>query len=336
MSFFRYVRDKLLFLCINIVLFGLTVFFLSLINVGSSIILSIFVVWFLPLSAYIICEYIKISGFFTEIKTTTEEIEEKYLIYEIIKKPSFIEGEIIYDSLRDTNKEMHEKVKEYRLKMEEYREYIDMWVHEIKTPIAASKLVIENNNTRELKLIDSELKKIDKMIEQVLYYSKIDEANEDYRIVEIELSSIMGKVLKNNSMDFILKRIRVKMENLDLKVFCDKKWIEFILNQILTNSLKYTEENGEIFIKAEEKENNIQLSISDTGVGIPKEDLGKVFLKGYTGENGRKFGKSTGMGLYICKKLCDKLNIGISIDSDENGTEVILVFSRGKNTDVFK
>ena len=336
MSFFRYLRDKLLFLSINIVLFCLSLFFLCLINVGSSIILSIFVIWFLPLSAYIVWEYIKMNSFFSEIKSTTEEIEEKYLIYEIIKKPSFIEGEIIYDSLRDTNKEMHEKVKDYRLKMEEYREYIDMWVHEIKTPIAASKLVIENNNTRELKLIDSELKKIDKMIEQVLYYSKIDEANEDYRIVEIELSSIIGKVLKNNSMDFILKRIRIEMENLDLKVFCDKKWIEFILNQILTNSLKYTEENGEIFIKAKEQENNIQLSIRDTGVGIPKEDLSKVFLKGYTGENGRRFGKSTGMGLYICKKLCDKLNIGISIDSDEKGTEVILVFSRGKNTDIFK
>ncbi|WP_297637136.1 sensor histidine kinase [uncultured Clostridium sp.] len=336
MSFLRYLKDKSLVLIANIVLFIICVFFLKLLNIGSSIILSLFIIWFLPLMSYIILEYVKINNFFKEIKNTTEEIEEKYLVYEIIKKPSFIEGQIIYDNLRETNKEMHEKVKAYRLKMEEYREYIDMWVHEIKTPIAASKLIIENNSMNELKQIDRELKKIDKMIEQVLYYSKIDEANEDYRIVEIELNEIVGKALKNNSMDFILKRIRVSIENLELDVFCDKKWIEFILNQILTNALKYTGENGEIGIKAVENENNIELKIKDNGVGIPKEDLSKVFLKGYTGENGRKFGKSTGMGLYICKKLCDKLNIGIYINSDEMGTEVTLVFSRGKNTDIFK
>ncbi|MGL4875455.1 MAG: sensor histidine kinase, partial [Clostridium sp.] len=255
---------------------------------------------------------------------------------EIIKKPRFIEGEVIYESLRESNKEMHEKVKAYRKKTEEYREYIDMWVHEIKTPIAATKLIIDNSDSREVKRIDNEIKKIDKMIEQVLYYSKIDEANEDYRIVNLKLQEVVGKVLKNNSMDFIFKRIRVDLRNLDLDVFSDKKWLEFILNQIVGNSLKYTKDEGEVLIEGIEKANSVELLIKDNGVGIKKEDLRKVFLKGYTGENGRIFGKSTGMGLYICKKLCEKLNIGIEISSEGSGTSVKLTFSKGKNTDLFK
>ncbi|MGL5417437.1 MAG: sensor histidine kinase [Clostridium sp.] len=336
MSIGRYFKDRGLFLGINLFLYCLVAILLRLVSIGSGILFLIFIIWFLPIISYMIIEYFKAGKFYKDIKETTDELEEKYLVYEIVNKPNFIEGELIYDSLKDCNKNMHERVKEYRKKTEEYREYIDMWVHEIKTPIAATKLIIDNSDSREVKRIDNELKKIDKMIEQVLYYSKIDEANEDYRIVNLKLQEVVGKVLKNNSMDFILKRIRVDLKNLDLDVFCDKKWLEFILNQIVGNSLKYTKNEGEILLEGIEKENSVELLIKDNGVGIRKEDLRKVFLKGYTGENGRIFGKSTGMGLYICKKLCDKLNIGIEISSEGNGTSVKLIFSKGKNTNLFK
>ncbi|MGL4873394.1 MAG: sensor histidine kinase [Clostridium sp.] len=336
MSIGRYFKDRGLFLGVNIFIYFIVALLLSLVSVGSGVIFLVFVIWFTPIISYMIIEYFKVGRFYKEIKETTDEIEEKYLAYEVIKKPSFAEGEIIYESLKESNKEMHEKVKGYRRKTEEYKEYIDMWVHEIKTPIAATRLIIDNNESREVKRIENEIKKIDKMIEQVLYYSKIDEANEDYRIVNLKLQEVVGKVLKNNSMDFILKRIRVDLKNLDLDVFSDKKWLEFILNQIVGNSLKYTKNEGEILIEGIEKENSVELLIKDNGVGIKKEDLRKVFLKGYTGENGRIFGKSTGMGLYICKKLCEKLNIGIEISSKDSGTSVKLTFSKGKNTDLFK
>ncbi|MGL5649724.1 MAG: sensor histidine kinase [Clostridium sp.] len=336
MSIGRYFKDRSLFLGINLFLYFLVVLLLSLVSVGSGILFLIFIIWFLPIISYMIIEYFKVGKFYKDIKETVEELEEKYLVCEIVNKPNFIEGEIIYEGLKECNKEMHERVKAYRKKTEEYKEYIDMWVHEIKTPIAATKLIIDNSDSREVKRIDNELKKIDKMIEQVLYYSKIDEANEDYRIVNLKLQEVVGKVLKNNSMDFILKRIRVDLKNLDLNIFCDKKWLEFILNQIIGNSLKYTKNEGEILLEGIEKENSVELLIKDNGVGIRKEDLKKVFLKGYTGKNGRIFGKSTGMGLYICKKLCDKLNIGIKISSEENGTSVKLIFSKGKNTNLFK
>ncbi|MGL4848536.1 MAG: sensor histidine kinase [Clostridium sp.] len=320
----------------NLFLYFIVALLLHLVSIGSGVLFLVFVIWFAPLISYMIIEFFKVGRFYKEIKETTDEIDEKYLVCEIVKKPSFIEGKVIYESLRDANKEMHEKVKAYRKKTEEYREYIDMWVHEIKTPIAATKLIIDNSDSREVKRIDNEIKKIDKMIEQVLYYSKIDEANEDYRIINLKLQEVVGKVLKNNSMDFILKRIRVDLKNLDLDVFSDKKWLEFILNQIVGNSLKYTKNEGEILIEGIEKANSVELLIKDNGVGIKKEDLRKVFLKGYTGENGRIFGKSTGMGLYICKKLCEKLNIGIEISSEGSGTSVKLTFSKGKNTDLFK
>ncbi|WP_438542611.1 sensor histidine kinase [Clostridium sp.] len=336
MSIGRYFKDRGLVLGVNLFLYFIVALLLHLVSIGSGVLFLVFVIWFAPLISYMIIEFFKVGRFYKEIKETTDEIDEKYLVCEIVKKPSFIEGKVIYESLRDANKEMHEKVKAYRKKTEEYREYIDMWVHEIKTPIAATKLIIDNSDSREVKRIDNEIKKIDKMIEQVLYYSKIDEANEDYRIINLKLQEVVGKVLKNNSMDFILKRIRVDLKNLDLDVFSDKKWLEFILNQIVGNSLKYTKNEGEILIEGIEKANSVELLIKDNGVGIKKEDLRKVFLKGYTGENGRIFGKSTGMGLYICKKLCEKLNIGIEISSEGSGTSVKLTFSKGKNTDLFK
>lgn len=336
MSFLAYLKDKGLYIVFNIMLFIIFIFASRLINLEGDIIFIIFMIWFLPLIFYILLEYIKINKFYKEIESLTSELEEKYLITEVMDIPNFIEGKITYDILKECNRDMHEKVKFYREKRNEYKDYIDMWVHEIKTPIAASRLIIENDKNIVTRQIDREVEKIDKMVEQVLYYSKIDEANEDYRIRELIIHDIVQNVVKNNAMDFILKRIKVDIENVDFKIYSDKKWLEFILNQIISNALKYTNENGTIKLKGIQKENSVLLKVIDSGVGIPKEDLDKIFLKGYTGENGRKFGKSTGMGLYICKKLCDKLNIGLEIESEDIGTEVTLIFSRGKNTDLFK
>ena len=141
------------------------------------------------------------------------------------------------------------------------------------------------------------------------------------------------KVIKRNQRDFISKRISLELKDLEQVVYSDSKWIEFILNQIIVNAIKYSKGNNDkIEIESQKQNNSVILSIKDYGVGINEKDIGRVFEKGFTGDNGRKFGKSTGIGLYLCKKLCEKLGLGLHIDSKENyGTKVTIIFPTTEN-----
>lgn len=336
MRFLDYLKDKGLILILNIFIFSIVTLFMILFNFGSGIIFALFFIWFSPLISYIIFEFFKEKKFFDDITEVTKKLDRKFLLPEVINKPNFLEGKIMYDVLKDTNKDMHEHVKHYKEKQREYREYIEMWVHEIKTPIASSKLIIDNNKNELTQNISKELKKIDEMVEQVLYYSKSDEANKDYIVKEFSIKKAINNVIKKNSRDFIEKRISLDIKEVDLYVFSDIKWVEFIINQIIINSLKYTNKGGRISIHTKKEKNKIILIIEDNGVGIIEEEINKVFLKGFTGENGRIFGKSTGIGLYLCKTLCDKLGLGLDLQSRKNeGTRVSIIFPLGQNTNFY-
>jgi len=140
------------------------------------------------------------------------------------------------------------------------------------------------------------------------------------------------KVIKRNSRDFINKKIKLHIEDIEKIVYSDIKWVEFIINQIIVNSIKYAKDK-DAFIKiyGNQGNNSITLTIEDNGVGIIDRDINKVFEKGFTGENGRIFGKATGMGLYLCKKLCKKLGLGINLQSKKDiGTTVTLIFPVSK------
>lgn len=330
MSLLSYLKDKSIFLIINLGLFILMSILMNFLKFGNGIIFIIFCIWFMPLFIYIIFQFLREKRFYSEIIELSNELDQKYLLAEIINKPEFLEGQIVYNALKEANKDMHEHINVYKNMQNEYREYIEMWVHEIKTPIASTNLIIENNKNEVTKNISGELKKIDNMIEQVLYYSKSDEANRDYIVKQFSLKEAVMYCVKKNSRDFISKKIKLNIGEIEANIFSDIKWIEFIINQILGNSLKYTPSGGEISIKCNKEKNKIVLNIEDSGVGIEKSELNKVFIKGFTGENGRIFGKSTGIGLYLCKKLCDKLGLGIALMSDKGkGTKVSIIFPVG-------
>ena len=252
-----------------------------------------------------------------------------------MKSLRFQEARIINDVLKECNKAMHEQVKHYKDEQSEYREYIETWVHEIKTPIASAKLILENDNSNLSERINYEMKRVEGFIEQVLYYARSSDVSKDYIIKEFSLRSVVMKSVKSNSRDFINKNIKLDIRGIEGNIFSDEKWVEFIINQIIINAVKFSIPNeGKVSIYSKVNENNIILTIEDNGVGINEKDIDRVFEKGFTGENGRKFGKSTGIGLYLCKKLCDKLGIGISLNSKENiGTKVNIVFPQGKFTD---
>jgi signal transduction histidine kinase len=278
-----------------------------------------------------IMDFIAKKRFYDDIIGIIDKIDKKYLLPEVVKRPNYYEGKIIYDVLSECNRNMHEHVNFYKNLQSEYREYIETWVHEIKTPISSSRLIIENSESKEKNVLIDEMRKIEEYINQALYYSRSTDVSNDYIVKEFEVKEAVKEVIRNNRRDFINKRISVDVESVSGKVITDLKWVKFIINQIIINAIKYSKENsGNIKIYTTEGAENIVLTIEDDGVGIPIRDVNRVFDKGFTGTNGRKYGKSTGIGLYLCKKLCEKLGLGISLSSIEGkGTKVNIIFPVG-------
>ncbi|BDR67136.1 sensor histidine kinase [Clostridium tetani] len=328
MNIGEFIKDKILIIACNMLIFILLAIIILASNVDLIIILFIFCIWFFPLVSYMALEFIKYKNYYDEIDSILEKMDKKYLIPELLKEANFIQGEKLNSILKEISRDMHENVKYYKDMQEDYREYIEAWVHEIKTPIASTKLIIENNRNEITNKIDFQMDRIEGFVEQVLYYSRSNNVSKDYIIKQINLDLVVRSVIKRNYRDFIHKKIKLDIKDIDEIVHSDGKWVEFIINQIIVNSIKYSNSKEQIIsIYSIKKANSVMLNIEDNGAGIINKDINRVFEKGFTGENGRKFSKSTGIGLYLCEKLCSKLGLKIIIDSEVNkGTKVTLVF----------
>lgn len=331
MDFKLFLREKAS--TILLLLFGLNTIeiFLMAYNVGMFIKIYIPLIIIGLYMISIIIEYFKRKKFYDNLLKILEELDEKYLITEIIKTPNFLEGQIFKNSLEQIDKSMLENVNKYKYMTEDYKEYIELWIHEIKIPISASKMVIENNKNAITKSIDEELDKVENYIEQALFYARSNTVEKDYYIRKVVLKEIVNESIKKNKSSLIQEKISIDIHDLEIEVNTDNKWIVFILNQIIQNSIKYRKkENSVIEIYANQGKENVILYIKDNGIGIKQGEITRVFEKGFTGTNGRLSNKkSTGIGLYLCKKLCNKLGIGIELNSVQNeGTEVKLVFPK--------
>lgn len=331
MNFRLFFKEKAI--TILLLLFGIITIeiFLMAYNVGMFIKIYIPLIIMGLYMISIIIEYFKRKKFYDNLLKMLEELDEKYLITEIIKTPNFLEGQIFKNSLEQIDKSMLENVNKYKYMTEDYKEYIELWIHEIKIPIATSKMVIENNKNAITKSIDEELDKVENYIEQALFYARSNTVEKDYYIRKVFLKEIINESIKKNKSSLIQEKISIDIHDLDIEVNTDNKWIVFILNQIIQNSIKYRKkENSVIEIYANQGKENVILYIKDNGIGIKQGEITRVFEKGFTGTNGRLSNKkSTGIGLYLCKKLCNKLGIGIELNSVQNeGTEVKLVFPK--------
>ena len=206
---------------------------------------------------------------------------------------------------------MLENVNSYKQLQEDYKEYIELWIHEIKIPIATSKLIIENNKNEITKSIDEELDEIENYTEQALFYARSNTVNKDYVVTKSNLKEIVNEAILKSKRALLSNKISIELNDLEKEVFTDSKWATFIINQIIQNSIKYSKkEDKKIQLYAKSNNENIILYIKDNGIGIKKGEITRVFEKGFTGENGRIINKkSTGIGLYLCQKLCNKLDL---------------------------
>ncbi len=330
MKFKDFLKDKII--TTILLLFAIATIEIFLIAYPIANFIRIYIA-IIILGLYIIgitIEYLVKKQFYKNLIMTLEELEEKYLITEIVKSPSFIEGKILKNSLEQINKSMIENVNKYKYMLEDYKEYIELWIHEIKMPIATSKMIIENNKNEVTKSIDEEIEKIENYIEQALFYARSNTVEKDYYIRKISLQDIVNESIKKNKNILISEKISLNIHDLEKEVNTDSKWIVFILNQIIQNSVKYmkTSYPSEIEIYAKKQKENVILYIKDNGIGIKKGEITRVFEKGFTGTNGRETNKkSTGIGLYLCKKLCNKLGIAIELNSvQDEGTEIRIAF----------
>ncbi|MGU9064677.1 ATP-binding protein [Clostridium perfringens] len=323
-----FIKERIVFIIINSLILLFTALLLMVLKVDSFAILFIVIINGAGILIYHIFDYLRKNQYYNEIKENMESLDKKYLISEVIEEGTFTESKLIYEVICKSNKAMNDEIGEFKRGINDYREYIELWVHEIKTPIATCKLLIENNESPLTESIGEEVCKLENYIDQALFYTRSNTLEKDYIIKEMSLSSCVNKVLNNNADSLIKKKVKISLGDLEKGVYSDSKWIEFILGQIISNSIKYmNKEHKELKIYCNENSKYVILNIEDNGAGISEKDISRVFDKGFTGENGRKFGKSTGIGLYLCKKLCKKLGLDITLISEEGKfTRVSIIF----------
>lgn len=213
-------------------------------------------------------------------------------------------------------------------------QYYNIWVHQIKTPISGMNVLLQSMEpTEEVGELQNQLFSVEQYVDMALQYQKIKSTTNDFSFAEIPLNKVIRENIRKYARLFIAKKLAVRYEETALRVLTDEKWISFVLGQIITNAVKYSDK-GSITISACEDERNTYLSVKDEGIGISPEDLPRVFERGYTGYNGRADKKSTGIGLFLCKSVTRMLGHKIQISSEPGkGTEVTIIFSKQRITE---
>lgn len=338
MKLSSYLKDKLYQILIYIfILLILSMYLYAYkISLKSIIYLLLILSFFFTIS--ILFDYFRKKSFYNNLLDNIGILDKAYLVLETIDKPSFYEGVLIYQALYEINKSMRENIKALENITNDFKEYIEMWIHEVKIPIASLVLIAHNHPNLFDKKTLEQIRRIDDYVEQVLYYVRQESSNKDYLIKEVNLSKVVSNVALKNKNDLLENKVDFIVENMNHLVYTDSKWLEFILNQLVNNSIKYKKvKNSYIKISVIEEKEVLNLVIEDNGIGIKKSDIPKVFDKSFTGLNGHNNAKSTGMGLYIVKNLCTKLGHKIEISSKINEyTKVTITFSKNHFYDVAK
>lgn len=327
MNIVSFLKDKILLFCLHTACMMALFLFLCATGYPEDAALLVLVCWFLILSVWGICEYRKRKRYFAWMEEMLAQVDKRFLLGELMPSSGRLEDKLYREMIRASNRSVIEKIHAAEEAKQDYREYIESLVHEIKAPVTGIALMCGNHKSDITRRIGSENAKIENLVDMALYYARSDEVYKDYFIRETDLGEAAAEAVARNKYYFIQNNMQVRIDCKD-RVYTDKKWIGFILNQILQNSIKYRRETDAwVSVYTEKKERGVLLMVEDNGAGIKKEELSRIFEKNFTGSNGREQRRSTGMGLYLCGKLCAKLGIGIRAESEENVfTKIILEF----------
>ena len=322
----RYWKNRIPFLLTNLVCMAALTVFLLVCGNSISAVLLILVVWALVLLAGLFLTYWTRKRQMQKLLDMAGRLSERYLISEVMELPEQAEDQVYCQLLKMAGKSMLEQIGEVRRERLEYKEYIEQWIHEIKTPITAMKLLCENHRTDWTKELLLELEKTNRFTEQALYYARSEHTEKDYSVREMSLSQVVHQAIADNKYLLLQSGVRLEVEEMADTVHSDEKWVRFILNQLIANAVKYRSGQPVLRFSTRRRQDQVLLVVEDNGIGISSADLPRIFEKGFTGQNGRMVQQSTGIGLYLCKRLCDKLGIGIAAESSGQGTAISLAF----------
>lgn len=291
---------------------------------------DIFFLWCcltLPLSLSFFRHYFRQKRYYQEMDRRMKECDKPYLMGELTSRPTFFAAKKTNDYLEEMTENYHTLLAKERKEKEEYYNYIQLWVHEIKLPLASLQLLCENEHLTKENVYPL-VRRMNFFVEQTLFCAKGTFVHKDYHIQTYDAVTLLQESIQDMAFELIQAGFSLQLPKNSFPLRTDKQWIQFIIKQILQNSWKYrSKEQPTLTFVCLETKKEQQIQIIDNGVGISAKDLPHIFEKGYTGEKGRQTKSATGLGLYLCEQLAEQLNIKITADSEvEKGTTITLHF----------
>ena len=298
-------------------------------NASAVILVSLCEVLFACIA--LVARYLRDREFYQQLDLFCDSPDNARYLSSILDEPRTLEGSIAYHALAVQGKAATDELAARSRDMKEYRDYIELWVHEAKTPIASAQLALSSLHGPGIDEVRGDLDRVESRVEQALYYARSATLSEDFSIEVLNLAALARKACRQRSRTLIGAAVSLDFAIDDeLEVLADAKWVDFIIGQVLENSAKYGAKSIRFksAVKgAGTKDGCVELSISDDGDGISAADVPRVFDRGFTGSQGRTHHKATGMGLYLAAVACDRMGLGLRISSEEGqGTTVTLIF----------
>ncbi len=332
MTLREFLSDRLRRIALQVICAGLATLFLFATGTQPGVLVILLIVFLLVFLTVNMFDFFQQRARLLELKSILDGLDRKYLFTECVPQPKGLFERRLFDLTRLAGRDMTGAVSDAQASQREYREYVERWVHEIKAPLTAARLICRELDGDTRRKLTAELSQIEAHVERALFYARAENPEQDCLFRQIELEKIAAQAIENHRSLLIQNGIRVELENMNCAVYTDEKWAVFILGQLLQNAARYRGPEPAVILSAKPLGRQTQLIVHDNGIGIPAHELPRVFERGFTGSNGRIRGGSTGMGLYLCRKLAVFLELGLDITSTEgNGTVVTLTFPAKEN-----
>lgn len=305
-----YIESRILVLCFYGMIAVFFLIYLMITDASLGLILSAEFCLFLIVSAWLITEYLIVQRRLRHLRQMLHQLPDQYLSGEILPEPQDAVEHQYYEIMKTISRDAIGKIEEARRDKEDYCNYVENWIHEIKTPLTACSLILQNG--AEPDKLKRELKRADNLTENILYYARLKTGAKDRMIRECQIADVINESIRSQMELLIAARISVEVQG-EFRVKTDDKAVSFILRQLLINAVRYCP-SCHIVLRADKEK---RIVYEDNGIGIPAQDIRRVTQRGFTGTNGRMLGSSTGMGLYIVEQLCERLDIEMKIESEQ-------------------
>lgn len=327
MSFFTFLEEKITEILFQLFFLAVVAFLLIFYSVDTLFVVSLVILFISIQGLFQWCLYRKKRNASQHIIDLVDGLEETYYIADVLPKPKEFQNKAYCYALKKACKSMNDEIGKITEEKQDYQEYVESFVHEIKIPIGALSLTFDNTKNYTLK---KETDKIFQLVEQMLYYARSENTEKDYFVKQLQLDEVIHNVILKFRHSLMERKAIINIHDIENVIYTDEKWLTFILSQIVQNAIKYFDkQENKLTIYSQDNGTNILLVIEDNGCGIKASDLSRVFEKGFTGSNRNK-AKATGMGLYLSKKLCDRLGLKLDIASTEKEyTRLTITFPKG-------